>query len=244
MRWIVLFLLIVNVAYFGWGVVQQSGPKGNASKQVDSPVLGGQKLVLLTERLPQASSSVPPPAPVIPKEEQSPVHRGLDKVEIKKESMCVSVGPYQEEVLGRTLVKNLAVEGVASELDRLELDKEMQYWVILPPAATRKEAMQSLRNLQAKKIDSYLISSGELRNSISLGLFSKKQSAQGVLVSVKEAGFPAQMVEKERIRSEFWVRISPGQPLENVEKTLETLVVEGGDIKISKAACEMFAQTK
>ncbi|RLT98142.1 MAG: hypothetical protein D9N11_14430 [Ketobacter sp.] len=242
MRWIVLFLLIVNVAYFGWEFAYQSSPAVVAEAK-SLPPLEGKKLVLLTERLPGAKSSAPPPAPVIAKE-QSPVYRELDRVDVKKQAMCVSVGPYEDESLGRAMIKNLAVEGVASELDQLELSKEMQYWVILPPSPTRKEAMQLLRNLQAKKIDSYLISSGELRNSISLGLFSKKQSAQGVMASVKEAGFPAELVEKERVRSEFWVRIQPGQPVENLEETLETLVVQGGDIKISKAACEMFAQTK
>ena len=243
MRWIVLFLLIVNVAYFGWEFTRQGGSVGVAEEAVAPPPLEGEKLVLLTERLPGVKSIAPPPAPVIAKE-PNPVHRELDKVEVKKQAMCVSVGPYEDEAVGRSLIKNLAVEGVASELDQLELSKELQYWVILPPFPTRKEAMQSLRNLQAKKIDSYLISSGELRNSISLGLFSKKQSAQGVLASVKDAGFPAQLVEKERVRSEFWVRIPPGQPVENLEETLETLVVQGSDIKISKAACEMFAQTK
>ena len=243
MRWIVLFLLIVNVAYFGWEFTQQSSPATALAESKNLPPLEGKKLVLLTERLPGVKSSAPPPAPVLAAE-QNPVHRELDRVDVKKQSMCVSVGPYEDEAVGRAMVKNLAVEGVASELDRLELSKEMQYWVVLPPSATRKDAMQLLRNLQAKKIDSYLISSGELRNSISLGLFSKKQSAQGVMASVKEAGFPAELLEKERVRSEFWVRIKPEQPVENVEKTLETLVVQGGDIKISKAACEMFAQTK
>ncbi len=244
MRWIVLFLLIVNVAYFGWEFTQQAAPGSNAPESTDLPPLAGKKLVLLTERLQKAGASAPPPAPVVAKEQKEPLQRELDTVEIKKDTMCVSIGPYEEESPGRAMIKSLTIEGVASKLDQLELSREVQYWVILPPAPTRKEAMRSLRNLQAKKIDSYLISSGELRNAISLGLFTRKQSAQGVLASVKEAGFPARLVEKERIQSEFWVRIPPGQPVENLEKTLETLVVPGGDIKISKAACEMFAQTK
>lgn len=242
MRWIVLFLLLVNVAYLGWEMLRPA-PMGNPAEVRNLPPLAGKTLVLLTERLPASTSSAPPPAPVIAKE-KSPVHRELDEVVVKKQSMCVSVGPYEDEAPGRAMIKNLAVEGVASELDRIELSKEVQYWVVLPATASRKEAMQSLKNLQAKKIDSYLISSGDLRNAISLGLFSKRQSAQGVLATVQEAGFPAELLEKERIRSEFWVRVRPGQPVENVEKTLETLVVQGGEIKISKAACEMFAQTR
>lgn len=243
MRWIVFSLLLVNLAYFGWEFSQKAAPVAQYSGQEQLPPLQGESLVLLTERLPDAASSAPPPAPVIVSE-PGPVHREVEKVEIRKEAMCVSVGPYKKEGEGRVLRKNLAAEGVASELEVLELSREVQYWVLLPPEPTRKQAMQALRNLQAKKIDSYLISTGELRNAISLGLFNKERSAKGVLASVKEAGFLAELRQKETVESEYWVRIPPGQPVENLEKTLETLVVQGGDIKISKAACEMFAQTK
>ena len=243
MRWIVFSLLVLNVAYFGWEYSRSAVPAVSSAQEYPLPPVQGDRLVLLTERLPAATSSAPPPAPVII-QEPGAVHRELDKVEIKKEALCVSVGPYQQEANGRMLVKNLLTEGIASELEELELSRDTQYWVLLAPASTRREAMQTLKNLQAKKIDSYLVSTGELRNAISLGLFNKECSARGVLASVKEAGFPAELRQKESVESEFWVRIPPGQPVENLEKTLETLVVQGSGIKISKAACEMFAQTK
>lgn len=243
MRWIVLTLLISNVAYFAWEFTRDTTADTRVESAVSLPPLQGKPLVLLTERLPASTSSAPPPAPVVIKEPDT-LHRELDSIEIKKDAMCVSIGPYESETEVGSLMKNLKIEGFDSRMEALELSREIQYWVYLPPAKTRKAAMETLRKLQAKRIDSYLISSGEHQNAISLGLFNKEQSAKGVLASVSEAGFSPDILPKERIQSEYWVRVPPGQPLENLQKTLETLVVQGGSVKISKAACEMFAQTK
>lgn len=243
MRWIVLTLLISNIAYFAWEFSQGGIVEPTVLKDVAMPPLQGASLVLLTERLPSVASNAPPPAPVVIAQ-PTPVHRQVDSVVGKKESMCVSVGPYEAESDGRVLVKNLDVEGFKSKVEALELSRDEQYWVLMPPVDSRKAAMGMLKNLQAKRIDSYLVSSGEMKNAISLGLFNKEQSAKGVLASVREAGFAAELRTKERIQSEYWVRISPEQPLENLQKTLETLVVSGGAVKISNASCEMFAQSK
>lgn len=243
MRWIVLTLLISNVAYFAWELVRGSDYAPAEASASVLPPLKGKALVLLTERLPDTASSAPPPAPVVVVP-PTPVYREVDSVRAKKETMCVSVGPYEAESDGETLVKNLKVEGFTSKVEALELSRDVQYWVLMPPAQSRKEAMAVLRNLQAKRIDSYLVSTGELKNAISLGLFNKEQSAKGVLASVREAGFAAELRQKERIQNEYWVRIPPEQPLENLQKTLETLVVSGGSVKISNASCEMFALTQ
>jgi cell division protein FtsN len=242
MRWIVISLFVLNAAYFGWEFSRQE-KTAQHSAEFSLPPLQGKPLVLLTERLPDSNSSAPP-APVVVKPEPSPVHREVDRVEVKKESMCWSVGPVLAVEDAESLVRNLKVEGYESVMQSLEVSREVQYWVVLPPAQTRREAMDSLRELQSKKIDSYLISSGELKNAISLGLFNKEQSAKGVLANVKEAGFNAELRQKERVQSEFWVRIPPGQAIENLQKTLQTLVTSGGDAKISKASCEMFALTQ
>lgn len=243
MRWIVITLLVLNVVFFGWEISRLGQGAPVAVDEASLPPLKGAKLVLLTERLPSSGSGSPPPAPALGGGNSS-VHRAVDRVEARKESMCVSVGPYEKEAEGASLVKNLDLEGVDATLEALELSREVQYWVLIPPAATRKSALQTLRKLQAKRIDSYLVSSGEMENAISLGLFNRQASAKGVLAEVTEGGFAAQIYQKERVQSEYWVRIEPGQTIENLQETLGTLVVPGGHIKISSAACEMFAQTK
>lgn len=256
MRWIVITLLVLNVAYFGWEFSQREPVLSN-KHEVELPELKGESLKLLTERLPAAESRKPPPPIPVPsqnnpvkvlapglEQQKDPLPQVVDSVEVKKGVMCTTIGPIEKQEVGVNLVKNLKIEGYESVLQALELSREVQYWVLLPPFSTRKEALQSLKELQTKKIDSYLLSSGEMKNAISLGLFKHEQSAKGVLTSMLDSGFKAEMQKKERINNEYWVRILPGQPIENLQETLETLVVSEGSTKISSASCEMFAQTQ
>jgi len=117
-----------------------------------------------------------------------------------------------------------------------------QYWVMLPPYDTRRRALQTLRELQARKIDSYLVSSGDFKNAISLGLFSREELAKGVQEKIREAGYPAEIRPKDKQNQRLWVLVVAEQPLENTTKSLSSLVSRQSGIKISNTSCEMFAQ--
>ena len=184
MRWIVISLFLLNLGYFAWEYSQTKPAPPVTGVSASLPPLPGKRLVLLTERLPAADSAVPPPAPPRSSPVPEPRPENVDSVAGRKAVMCLSVGPYETAEQGNNLVASLAREGVEADLEQLELAQDSQYWVVLPPAASRKDALENLRKLQAKKIDSYLMAAGEMKNAISLGLFNKEASARGVLARV------------------------------------------------------------
>ena len=250
MRWIFFTLVLLNGAYFGWEFWQQSHhvPVQGADTSTPLPPVEGKELELLTERLPSPGSSVPPPT-IAPEKPASPApvsdtSSASGTSQQKAEQLCSSVGPFNEEGKPGQLVEELAAAGVYSVLDSKVTEQETQYWVILPPAGDRHQALQTLKELQARKIDSYLISSGDMKNSISLGLFTREALAKGVQEKIREAGYPAEIRLKERSETEYWVRIRPGQPLENAKKVLNSYVAGDSGVKISNSPCEMFAQTR
>jgi len=242
MRWIFITLVLLNGAYFGWEFWQQTHhPTIQKADASSVPPLRGEKLELLTERLPAPGSPVPPPT-IAPQTAVASPKTGA--VQQQDEKICSSVGPFDSEAKPKRLVKELAGAGVYAILDSRVTDRETQYWVILPPAADRHQALQTLKELQARKIDSYLISTGDMKNAISLGLFTRDELAKGVQEKIKEAGYPAEIRLKERSDTEFWVRIRPGQPVENAKKVLNSYVAGDSGVKISNSPCEMFAQTR
>lgn len=69
--------------------------------------------------------------------------------------------------------------------------------------------MRQLRELQARRIDSYIITQGELANGISLGIFPRSDSADSVMQRLREVGYEPQMRELSRAHRSFWVRVAP-----------------------------------
>ena len=49
----------------------------------------------------------------------------------------------------------------------------------------RQASLRQLRELQSRNIDSYIITVGDLANGISLGIFSRKDSAEGVVARLR-----------------------------------------------------------
>ena len=85
----------------------------------------------------------------------------------------------------------------------------VEYWVYLPPLASRQASLRQLRELQARLIDSYIITQGDLANGISLGIFPRSESADSVMQRLRGVGYEPQMRELSRAHRSFWVRVAP-----------------------------------
>ncbi len=73
-----------------------------------------------------------------------------------------------------------------------------RYWVHLPPQASREAAVELVMTLKSKGFDSYVVNqAGEMRNAISVGLFSKQASAEGMRDKLTQAGYPAKIEVRE-----------------------------------------------
>lgn len=244
MRWILVSLLLLNLVFFAWGYWHEArGRVESTSASSVSPILDASattSIILLTERLPSPTSVSPPPSLASEKPRvQPPQITAWQEVE---RPICVRVGPFDEEETQKALLAELDKLGVKARPFGPEIYMTTQYWVMLPPYETRRRALQALRELQARKIDSYLVSSGELKNAISLGLFSREELAKGVQEKIREAGYPAEVRPKERRHQRFWLLITALQPLEKTTKSISSLVGRHAGIKLSNTSCEMFAQ--
>lgn len=148
MRWFFLFLLALNVFYYVWH--QQQSPL--RAKEIAPLELykDGQKNILLLAESNLASrarsgSQVPAPS-VPPAAEES----------IASESACLYLGGGGEEADARRLQQRLLGLDIEAEVEARG-EMSVDYWVYLPPLASREAALRQLKELQARNIDSYLI---------------------------------------------------------------------------------------
>jgi hypothetical protein len=80
-------------------------------------------------------------------------------------------------LVGANALPGLSIEEVERSLPPL-------YWVIIPPQPY-DVALNQFRSMQHRGVDSYLVTEGENKNAISLGLFESQNAAISVLEEKK-----------------------------------------------------------
>ena len=68
--------------------------------------------------------------------------------------------------------------------------------------------MRLLKELQARKLDGFLIAQGELANGISLGIFPHENSAEAILERLRQGGYQAQIKRISRKQAVYWFEVS------------------------------------
>lgn len=197
MRWIFLSLLMANLAVFGWYGYQysMSEPVKETPPPINETLTEGKRLMLLSERKQAQSTSSTQPR-------IEPIRR------------CDVVGPYRDNIDARHM--NARVQSVGLTGHILNLNKagtSAQYWVYLEPRPSRAAALKTLKSLQKRKIDSFVITKGELANGISLGVFRSKVSADKLEARMKKLGLDVKAKTANSKEREYWVELEEGSDL-------------------------------
>ncbi|MEE9103923.1 SPOR domain-containing protein [Pseudomonas nitroreducens] len=190
MRWFFLFLLALNVFYYVWH--QQQAPLRPKEVAPLSLFHSEQKNI----RLLSESS-------------EAPQRRQVDEKPAAPASACLFLGSFPAEERARLLAQRLISLDVQASVQTVDAAAGMDYWVYLPPLASRQASLWQLRELQARKIDSYIITEGDLADGISLGIFQRKDSADSIVERLKSAGYDALIRELARSQHDYWVQVAP-----------------------------------
>lgn len=196
MRLIFIVLLLANIVFFGFQFLGHSyeaapKPKADAVRQFGN-------LQTLAERNRKAGGS----------KTHSEVAVGSQAASAgAAEPLCQLIGPFAELLQAEYLVERLGALEVPASVRQLEVADGRVFWVYLRPEMSEKEALRRLYELQAKSIESYIISSGDLANGISLGQFSDEVTAKNQQAKVRELGYAAEIKEVPKTHNEIWVDV-------------------------------------
>jgi len=143
------------------------------------------------------------------RESLQPVTRHNAPVQSGRGNLCYVAGPYADELDARHLLARVAAVGLTGQINSVDVttDKPAEYWVHVPPRATREEALRVLKELQQRKLDSYIITQGELAEGVSLGLFRNKESAYALRKKVESFDIPADVLTVNQSAREYWVEV-------------------------------------
>ena len=179
MKWIIYILVLLNIAMFAWHY--KSGKSADiASSGVPNQDDAVMSLVLLKERETQ-------------------------KEQVTKRK-CYSLGPFenkQQVDLASGLLKSSGIKAKR----RVSKDaRRKAYWVLLPPAESKEAAQKSAARLKQLRVDDYfVVATGEKTNAISLGVFSKFESAHRRIKEIQGMGFKPEFEKVELPKREYWL---------------------------------------
>jgi hypothetical protein len=158
---------------------------------------------------------------------------------------CWEVGKLSGEDEAKQLVARLAATGHTLALQKRAVQGEPDYWVFLGPYANRRQALAAHRDLQVRKIDSFMINEGELENAVSLGLFSLEAGAQTIQQQRKKQGLDAKIRAVPRTRNEWWgiLKQADGQLPDSVRELILAGQADSA-IEIKNLGCELIANTE
>jgi len=275
MRWLLLFLIVLNAVVLFWFGQQQKTENRQELSGVSASATNVPGITLLSEMPPgkikykkaepapkdvepPALVEVPAPADKVPADGNaqpvSPVSGAADKsTEVKvgditaaqakpvSKDACGFLGPFADPITVRQVSGRLKRAQVEANIYSESTSINPVYWVYLRPAASRLAALATLRELQAARIESFLVGEGEDANAISLGFFKKRESAELLRQQRIEQGYDAKMIKKERHRDQYWAVVqSQSWPRVNASLLAE-LRAEYGEFTKRSRKCAFIA---
>ena len=120
-----------------------------------------------------------------------------------------------------------------------ERRKKVNYWVVIPPADSKQQAIIAKKSLQrAKIVDIFIIKSGVKENALSLGLYSKEEGAKrrAKFINEKNIGIARAAIEELTLYVDHhWIKvISDDGDLDSILP-----ITEKGTIDAKEERCEI-----
>lgn len=187
MRWIFLGLLIINAMYFVWS--RQDFTRSTVDVET-VVLLNSPDQVKLVSEVPKLQEQL----------------NKTEQQQVQVEMMLL--GGFVEKQITEKLQQRLVSLDIQSKIIVLESEVDLEYWVYLAPLASRQAAVRQLKEMQARQIDGYLITKGELANGVSLGMFAREDSAHSVAERLKEAGYEPSVRTIERTQRLYWIIVA------------------------------------
>lgn len=222
MRWLFLLLLALNLFYYVWH--QQQAPLRVKEVQPVTVYRGAQQDIQLLNESNAARSDLA----VVPTDAGS-------------NATCLFLGGFESEEIAKAVEQRLLSTDIEAVVESVDIAAALDYWVYLAPLASRQASLRQLKELQARKIDSYIISQGDLVNGISLGIFPRNDSAQSVMQRLREVGYEPLLRELSRSHRSYWVKVAPQSRVLLSDDLLERLASDFLGLEHQLKPCEGVA---
>jgi SPOR domain len=195
MRKLFWILLLGNVILFA---ATQRGGFGWGEQGVQAqPDLHGEMIRLMPAPLSEISPSVPvavkpasaPASSTSPSNPQLSLNMAAPAAAKPGTPVCLEWGDFSGPDLARATAALSALQ-LADKLSQRQIERDIGYWVYIPPLRNRAAVKRKITELKALGVREYFVvqASGHWLNAISLGVFKTPDAAQNFLQDLHAKG--------------------------------------------------------
>ena len=220
MRYVILILVAMNCAYFGWQVFLNKTMKPVERSLLPLPP-DVRRLVTLEEKAARQSQSeirdiedltaTQPPGAVLP------LH-------------CQALGPFLAESELKPFEKHLDRLGLTAK-PQIRYQREQVGYTVLMPSVEYEEALQVKRRLEKENIVANIIG---VDNVLSLGVFRDKSHAENTLARAQALEFDPHIEPSYARRSTYWLVF---QRSDKQDAGLAGLTRNNSGLRVEAMAC-------
>lgn len=248
MRWVFYALFLFNVGFFAFGFFVVN-PNSELQLIEPSPIAQAQehnRVILLKDwRDINAGSKTSEEKEItgitIEEANQIPTMKGIERFDSNPEkAKCYRIGPFDSDTSAESYQLKIGFNDGLARIDEQPESIDTTFWVYIPPAYTKEEALVTLRSLQVSGVDSFVVLKGQFTHSVSLGTFKKLESAEALKTRVAALGYQVEIDSQEIVRKSFWLYLKA--PEIEQQKSIESAAQVGPNLSVF--SCEMFAQDK
>lgn len=226
LRLLLLLLVSANLLLMLWNLVRQD----EALRVRPEQSLAPETLTLLSEHtgILQARSVV---------------------ADVETEAVCLMRGPFASADEALAVMAGSAIEFRVEQLS-LAVPDRPRYRAMLAPSATLAEAREKLAVVSEAierlggGIDTYLVTSGALANSVSLGLFNEQSNAINVQRLLAGENIEVVVETESRTETHYWLLSADDKAVDFVDESSAAGRFYSVPAELSENLCEMIAQAE
>lgn len=206
LRLLFVLLVALNIAVGTWLLLGRDGARAHAAFSLRTVAAQQHP----TAPLHPVQATNEQPAPAASARPGAPHSRTTAATRTPHASgyTCLAVGPFLTRDALRSVRQSLGDEAVRSRQREDAIAQSQGWWVHLPAAASHAQALILAQRLGERGVrDYFIVTTGEPRNAISLGLFRDPANARKRRDQAVAQGFAARMSERVETLPAWWLDV-------------------------------------
>lgn len=157
-------------------------------------------------------------------------------------SKCGVIGPLKDKQEAKEVLDDLIKSKVTAKLEQSTEQLQIGFWVVIPALTDGGQVQAKIEELAKVGLkDIWHFRGGTLKNSISLGMFSKRENAENYSRQVLKKGFKTKVQPRYLNKTRYLIKFSISKPKTAARMMWKMVENKYSKMPFSEQSCEPIA---